>query len=875
VAVNDRTRRIIWARAGNECALCGLTLVQRDAVTRKVSVVGEECHIVARSVDGPRGSLEPPGGELDGEQNLVLLCRNDHRRIDENVEDYAVERLLELKRAHEEQVERRRGGRPPPDRLERLAALERRSRARCIDRWLVLGVSMALAEQLADDADVGDEVAQAVAAHAGPVTVLLGEVGVGKSLGGERVHRNAIVQGRVDPDAPAPVWLRGAVAVADLKAAVKAEASSLGVDIERSGVHLVLDGLDEPGPAPAEALLRAARELVLALPRSRAVLTTRLLPEAGAAEERVTAPALSREAAQDLLALAASPRHAHLMRWPDAVQEAARRPAFCLALASAVREDDPIDAEAPAALIAGVVRRALQGSPAADPAVLERLAVAFLRSGAGALRAVDHVTQAELTAALESRLIIEESGWIRFPLILIAQSLAGRALAKAPAIEELLQSTDDLELWRTPLAIAITSGPTATVREIAGILAERSPAVASLVLDESTRQFGRAEETPRDAVLAARELREAMATWIRGLGPLGSRLAPRDGNALPPMAARIDGRRLTALWYRGREPRPPAFQLSDAEYASLATEGHEFGPGSSRAPSGGPAWPWRWTHASLRTELERLLRGRELALGGTPLEAEATWYAAARILGASSAIDVTSLLEPDATVLVGTVYEHARIPLPAPVRAALKRYAMNGVLLEPLPGADRSTHGPYVWSDYSAEAVLRRVEASLTLALAGYEHFSTTIFGRLADRLELAAMLPAVLHARVRAADRHDVSPAITYWFEPLPPDQPSRIDAQLGPLHGHDLFDEMSARITSLRPRAARWLTPATHTSFEVDIFGALPSAQRMYTWLWHDLKAISWVTGSLNDWPVRQIPRLGEEWISGGVLDPRSVHE
>jgi hypothetical protein len=41
------------------------------------SIVGEECHIVARASGGPRNDPNFPKEKLDQYDNLILLCRND------------------------------------------------------------------------------------------------------------------------------------------------------------------------------------------------------------------------------------------------------------------------------------------------------------------------------------------------------------------------------------------------------------------------------------------------------------------------------------------------------------------------------------------------------------------------------------------------------------------------------------------------------------------------------------------------------------------------------------------------------------------------------------------------------------------------------
>jgi hypothetical protein len=67
------------------------------------SIVGEECHIRARSSLGPRGS-EGLADQLDEYDNLLLLCRVHHKQVDDQRTTFSITRLREIKAAHEEWV---------------------------------------------------------------------------------------------------------------------------------------------------------------------------------------------------------------------------------------------------------------------------------------------------------------------------------------------------------------------------------------------------------------------------------------------------------------------------------------------------------------------------------------------------------------------------------------------------------------------------------------------------------------------------------------------------------------------------------------------------------------------------------------------------
>lgn len=64
-------------------------------------VVGENCHIVAEKVDGPRGHYPVPEADRNRYPNLILLCNIHHKIVDTDVTSWSVERLHQVKIDHE------------------------------------------------------------------------------------------------------------------------------------------------------------------------------------------------------------------------------------------------------------------------------------------------------------------------------------------------------------------------------------------------------------------------------------------------------------------------------------------------------------------------------------------------------------------------------------------------------------------------------------------------------------------------------------------------------------------------------------------------------------------------------------------------------
>lgn len=96
--VSEQTRKILWVTAGGRCSICRVLLATGGTDTDDPSVFGQEAHIVARSPGGPRaGQVAGP----DSYENLILLCSKDHKRVDDQVGYFTVERLKAIKLAHE------------------------------------------------------------------------------------------------------------------------------------------------------------------------------------------------------------------------------------------------------------------------------------------------------------------------------------------------------------------------------------------------------------------------------------------------------------------------------------------------------------------------------------------------------------------------------------------------------------------------------------------------------------------------------------------------------------------------------------------------------------------------------------------------------
>lgn len=104
MSIKVKTRKILWSKSGNRCAICKKQLVQKLPTVNNDFIVGEECHIISSKELGPRGNVKRLD-DYDTYENFILLCANDHKLIDEFPETFTVDIINNIKTNHENWIE--------------------------------------------------------------------------------------------------------------------------------------------------------------------------------------------------------------------------------------------------------------------------------------------------------------------------------------------------------------------------------------------------------------------------------------------------------------------------------------------------------------------------------------------------------------------------------------------------------------------------------------------------------------------------------------------------------------------------------------------------------------------------------------------------
>jgi hypothetical protein len=757
------------------------------------------------------------------------------------------------------------------NREELLEELNRESMARCAARWQAAGVPREQASALAADQSVGAPSPELCPSDEKPVLLLIGDFGAGKSLVGERLFQDAITKAQENVEFPVPVRLDARSCVGQLRESIEESARGMG-NPHTQGATVIVDGADEAGVGPAAELLAEARVLAGTWPRTTVVVISRPLPVLGEVEESVQMPLLSETEAYEVVGHFAGRTISQgtALGWPESVRKSICRPLFAVLLGTYLQEQDASIPKSTGELLTRLVERSLgqtELGQASANQLLQHLAILSTDRGGGPVHTGEVISSRdERHLLLNSRLVIEQSGALSFPLPILTQWFAAQSLAAGKLTpSELASDIRRLEHWRYPLIIFVGAFGHDQVTEFLTVLASEHPAFTAEVVKESLVSWGLEESLPLPPLPeCGHRIRTAMQAWVKGIGPLAQLIAPVCGDgSIFPIGLRMHETHLSAAWYRGDGEIAEVTELpSKAHYPSEKQFWLDWPTLRSSQPGRQSAWAWRWTLDELVDNLSRLLQDRALPVSKGPLAREAFWQAMLKFTGRGSMYrggiqldeieEILAQLPPDFAVITIDKWTFPVDYIWAEVNRL--REAGEEELHAPWPGPDVEIHrGHRIWEPYTREQVLARAKAVYAGALEGYQQLVDQWFPMLAPRLEKAATLPALLVGEVIVPpdqSKHEGMPHIRWYLEPLPYDSRSEVEIRFGESFAgfeadRELLRSLTGRVRSLRPETAGWISAAIRG--EAVGMGPTPVTELVYNWIWDDLEKVSWVDGLL----------------------------
>lgn len=86
-------RKKLWSRARNQCSMCKRELFEDDVN------LGKEAHIHSKNTNGPR--YDKTIIKTETYENAILVCGICHDIIDQKIDEYTPQVLIEMKNKHE------------------------------------------------------------------------------------------------------------------------------------------------------------------------------------------------------------------------------------------------------------------------------------------------------------------------------------------------------------------------------------------------------------------------------------------------------------------------------------------------------------------------------------------------------------------------------------------------------------------------------------------------------------------------------------------------------------------------------------------------------------------------------------------------------
>lgn len=97
--VSERVAKIVWGQCAARCCICKKELLF-EAEGIVASLIGEVAHIVGETTAAARGVSQLSAKERNEAENLLLLCRDHHKIVDDDPNTYLVQWLHDCKTEH-------------------------------------------------------------------------------------------------------------------------------------------------------------------------------------------------------------------------------------------------------------------------------------------------------------------------------------------------------------------------------------------------------------------------------------------------------------------------------------------------------------------------------------------------------------------------------------------------------------------------------------------------------------------------------------------------------------------------------------------------------------------------------------------------------
>lgn len=760
-----------------------------------------------------------------------------------------------------------------PARRQKLLQDIRLSVSRCKEPLLSLGVEESVADEMANERELGDVLETPAT---GAFTVV-GEQGSGKSLAAERLFQRSAADAVEDSSRPFPIIVRAQDLTGPLNKYIE-ESLHGYTDPYNPRVLFIIDGVDELGPSRATDIIRQISAYVDANPEATVITTTRALAGISVTDQQMKLEALedkkSLSLMEKVLGRPIEPQDMH--RWPQSIREARRIPLFAVMIGALLRHQPDLSFASSGQVIGEVADQLLRHEED-NPEELDRLLqmLAFEAIESGTRVDPDAITPVRAKQAMlrRSRVVEGTADVIDFALPVFREWYAARALIEGTVSVDSLQSLSDR--WIPPLSVVLGSGVEDIGEAVLAHIVSIDPGLAGILLKENTpdpiRFWGKvpAEENTESFGL---KVRSGMALWQTSLGGLYEAIGPVDtNNQVATLAIERDERYLTTSWYAGQSALANIVELRDyvpdgGPNLDWPVIRHwEVDPELS-----GPSW-WNYfkTQEQLAESLATVLHDYSLASDSIDFRRELAWNFALQVwqrgelqqesLGIDRVLEYLRSLGPNTTVgsHQGRDFRPGDLEIVAQHLSAMVEQGETEVS-NPWPSPDLPVVSGSIWNLYSDERLLQRVKEVYGGAIRVYVSIVERWFPRFSRRLPFYRVFPVRLEGWVRPSRKQTGQtgrgrgPVLDWYVRILPEVQPNEVSFELD-LSGakmadkeffdrDELYEEEKSLFEVHRSNLPGAFSMTLTRSSMSELLDSYPATALAHSWLRHDLKELGW---------------------------------
>ena len=305
-----------------------------------------------------------------------------------------------------------------------------------------------------------------------------------------------------------------------------------------------------------------------------------------------------------------------------------------------------------------------------------------------------------------------------------------------------------------------------------------------------------------------------MQVWIEALDPLSKFIAPVKNGTLLPLGIDTKGVAISFSW--------GDFKTDDSIVPLSTSEALRAGSKiCSRGVFAQSTWPWILTFDFLSDNLKTKLKNHCIIVKGSQLEKEFIWKTALQMTGKGSLyegnIEFSSLEKYRKYIGCNWTLNGHMIQTDL-FFSILDRWISEGRLSiePPYPVSDKepSESSGWIWSDYSSERYLEKVQFVYATGLSEYFQIVQTVFSPLSQGMRKYQLMPCSLIGGLKFDPQSSTPPSLTWYIQALPNEEKSYTDIQLREIPFHYSVRSASVRKvneslrTELRGRSSYQIT-------------------------------------------------------------------